>query len=91
MLERVGVFLLSMLLVFGSLGLGVWLIAAGQVASVDGIFLLLVCLVFALVFAICAYLVIQAGLRAASAAPPAAKTASAPAAKTSRPELHTAA
>ena len=67
MLERVGVFLLSVLLVAGSLGLAVWIIATGQAASMDGIFLVLVCLVFALVFSICAYLVVKAGLSTSGA------------------------
>ena len=73
MLERVGVFLFSLLMVVGSLGVAVWLIATGQAGSVDGLFLLLVCLVFALAFAICAFLLIKTAMQRA-AAPAAAKS-----------------
>ena len=74
MLERVGVFLFSLLMVVGSLGVAVWLIATGQAVGVDGLFLILVCLVFALIFAICVFLLIKSGMEPAKA-PTAAKPA----------------
>jgi hypothetical protein len=75
-LERVGVFVFSLLMVAGSLGLAVWLVTTGQAAYVDGLFLLLVCFVFAGVFGTCARLVVRAGIEgaAAPAAPKAAET-----------------
>lgn len=74
MLERVGVFVFSLLMVAGSLGLAAWLVASGQAAYVDGLFLLLVCLVVAGVFGACARLVVRAGIEGA-AAPAAPKAA----------------
>ncbi len=50
--ERAWLFLISVVLVLGSLAFPVWLVATGQAASVEGLFLLLAFAVMALVFAV---------------------------------------
>lgn len=67
MLERVAVFAFSLLMIVGSLAVAVWLVVTGQAAYVDGLFLLLVCLVFAAAFTACAVLLIKAGMQPAAA------------------------
>jgi Na+/proline symporter len=52
MTDRGLLFLTSALLTLLSLAAAAWLVATGQAAYVDGIFLVLVCLVVALAFAL---------------------------------------
>jgi cytochrome c oxidase subunit 4 len=49
-METFVLLILSLLLGVGSLGVAGWLVAAGQFATFDGLFAVLVCLVLALVF-----------------------------------------
>ncbi|HYM12556.1 MAG TPA: hypothetical protein VEU62_17600 [Bryobacterales bacterium] len=89
MLERLGVLLFSTLLVAGSLAGAVWIIATGQLQGIDGIFLMLVCLVLALVFAIVAHSLVKNAM--ATATQPAAAKAKAvakPAAAAGTAEAH---
>ena len=88
MLERVIVFVFSVLMVVGSLGGAVWLVATGQTAHVDGLFLLLVLLVFAASFAAALFSMIKTAMETAAAAPQTAKPAAPAQAKTAagRPE-----
>lgn len=87
MRERIAVFLFSAIMVLGSLAMAGWMIATGQVVDMDGIFLFLVLLLFALVFFICIVSLIKGAMGAApdaepvKAAPAAQKAAAAPAAK----------
>lgn len=50
MVETLLLLIISFLLGIGSLVLAVWLVVSNQFESLDGLFLSLVCLVFALVF-----------------------------------------
>jgi len=52
MTDRAILFLVSLVMLFASLGAAVWLVVTGQAAYVDGIFLVLVALVVALCFAL---------------------------------------
>ena len=56
MSERAVIFLLSLIGAMGCVGFAVWLIVTSQVASMDGLFLLLACLWLGSVFA---YLAVQ--------------------------------
>jgi predicted lipid-binding transport protein (Tim44 family) len=88
--DRALLFLFSIVVLIGSLAAAGWLLVSGQAGSVDGLFLLLTCLLVALAFALYIGFVIgQARQQTAapvaqpakaSAAPPAqAKPAPAPA------------
>ena len=62
-------------------GTAAWLLASGQAATVDGLFLLLTALLTALVFALYVMFMIHRAMEQAAAPPPqAAKTGAAPAA-----------
>jgi hypothetical protein len=52
MSDRGILFLFSLLMVVASLGAAGWLLATGQAGSVDGLFLLLTCLVVAFAFSL---------------------------------------
>jgi hypothetical protein len=52
MTDRAILFLFSLLMVVVSLAASVWLLVSGQAGSVDGLFLLLTCLLVALAFAL---------------------------------------
>ncbi len=75
MLERVAVFLFLVLVVLGSLGGVGWLLATGQAASVEGIFLVLTALVLALVCGVAIYVMIRGAMEAAQPAAAPAKPA----------------
>jgi hypothetical protein len=76
MSDRGLLFLFSLLVVVVSLGAAGWLLATGQAASVDGLFLLLTCLLLALSFSLyLVFLVRRAIVRPEKAAPQAAKAA----------------
>jgi hypothetical protein len=82
MKERIAVLLFSIVMVLGSLATAAWMIATGQVVDMDGIFLLLVLLLFALVFSLCIRSLFSGGKEAVPSKPAAAaapKTTTAPA------------
>jgi hypothetical protein len=91
MSDRGILFLFSLLVVIASLGVSGWLLANGQAGTVDGLFLLLTCLLTAAVFALYLMFVINRARESlAPAAKPPAKPAtaaqkSAPAATSSQP------
>jgi len=84
MSDRAFSFLFSCAVVLASLGATAWLVATGQAETVDGLFLLLMCLTIALAFGLYVMFIIRRAME--SLQPPAAKPAkapgSAPAAKT---------
>ena len=76
MSDRAGLFLFSIFMVIVSLAASGWLLVSGQAGSVDGLFLLLTCLLSALAFAL--YLMFMINRAKESLKPaPAAKTAAA--------------
>ena len=76
MSDRGFLFLFSIVMIVGSLATAGWLLATGQAATVDGLFLLLTALLIALVFALYVVFVIRRALEAATPAPaPATKAA----------------
>ncbi len=85
MWERVAVFLFLVAMVAGSLGGAGWLVATGQAASVEGIFLVLVFLVLALVFGVAIYTMIRDAMEAAQPPPAASKPAATALAKPAQP------
>ena len=92
MSDRGILFLFSLLVVIASLGGSGWLLANGQAGTVDGLFLLLTCLLTAAVFGLYLMFVINRAKESlAAAAKPSAKPAaaatqkSAPAATSSQP------
>ncbi len=66
MWERLGVALFCLLVVLGSLGMAVWIVATGQIAYLDGIFLTLVFLVLALAFTLALWSMIKTAMLPAS-------------------------
>ena len=80
MRERIAVFLFSAIMVLGSLATAGWMIATGQVVNLDGIFLLLVLLLFALVFFICIVSLIKGAMAATESTPAKPAAAQKPAA-----------
>lgn len=74
MSERGGLFLFSLAVILASLIVAAWLIATGQAAYIDGLFLLICCLVFATVFGFYARYLIRSVLDA-SASPAVTKQA----------------
>ena len=84
MSDRAFAFLFSCVVILASLGATAWLVATGQAETVDGLFLLLMCLTIALAFGLYVMFMIRRAME--SLQPPAAKPAkapgSAPAAKT---------
>ena len=82
MSDRAILFLFSVLVVIASLAASGWLLATGQAGTVDGLFLLLTCLLIALAFALYVVFVIKRAMEPAAPAPaaqPAKTTAAAPA------------
>ena len=80
MSDRAILFLFSVLVEIASLAAAAWLLATGQAGTVDGLFLLLTCLLIALAFGLYLLFMIR---RAMEPAP--APTAAAQPAKTSTP------
>lgn len=68
MSDRAILFLFSVVVEIASLAAAGWLLVSGQAASVDGLFLLLTCLLVALAFALYLAFVVR---RAMEPAPPA--------------------
>jgi hypothetical protein len=75
MSDRAFCFIFSCAVILASLGASGWLVATGQAATVDGLFLLLMCLTVALAFALYVMFMIKRAME--SPAPPAAKPAKA--------------
>ena len=80
MSDRAFLFIFSILVVVASLGAAGWLLASGQAGSVDGLFLLLTCLLIALAFSLYLLFVIRRAMAAVTEVPP-AKAKAAPAAQ----------
>ncbi len=80
MSDRGFLFLFSVLVVIASLGAAGWLLASGQAGSVDGLFLLLTCLLIALAFGLYLMFLIRRAMESL-AQPPAAKAKAVPAAQ----------
>ncbi|HZT33538.1 MAG TPA: hypothetical protein VFA33_26860 [Bryobacteraceae bacterium] len=78
MSDRAFLFVFSILVVVASLGAAGWLLASGQAGSVDGLFLLLTCLLIALAFSLYLVFVIRRAMESL-AEPPAAKPKAVPA------------
>ena len=90
MSDRGMLFLFSLLMVIASLGASGWLVVSGQATTVDGLFLLLTCLLVALCFALYLMFLIRRALEslqppAPAAKAPAAQKKPAPAATSSEP------
>lgn len=75
--ERGLLFVFSVAVIFASLTAAVWLMATGQADSVDGLFLLISCLVLALAFGLYARYLIRSAIETGA---PVTTTAKAPAA-----------
>jgi hypothetical protein len=75
MSDRGFAFLFSCLVILASLGATVWLVATGQAETVDGLFLLLMCLTIAAAFGLYVKFMISRAME--SPTPPAAKPAKA--------------
>jgi hypothetical protein len=67
MSDRGFLFLFSLLMIVGGLGAGGWLLASGQAATVDGLFLLLTALLIAAAFALYLVFLIRRAMSAVSA------------------------
>ena len=80
MSDRGFLFLFSCGVILASLGATGWLVATGQAATVDGLFLALMCLTMALAFGLYVMFMIRRAMEAPEQ--PAAKPAKAPAAST---------
>jgi Ca2+/Na+ antiporter len=74
MSDRGILLLFSLGVIFAALGVAVWLISTGQAAYIDGLFLLLCCIVLVLTFGLYAKYLVRSVMRAA-AQPTLAKTA----------------
>jgi len=80
MSDRGFLFLFSIFMIIASLGAAGWLVANGQAATVDGLFLVLTALLTALVFALYVLFVVHRAMEAAAApATQPAKAGAAPA------------
>jgi lipopolysaccharide export LptBFGC system permease protein LptF len=77
MSDRGILFLFSLLMILGGLGAAVWLLASGQAATVDGLFLLLTCLLVALCFLLYVVFLIRRAMEAAKPVAPAKAPAAA--------------
>ena len=80
MSDRGFLFLFSCAVILASLGATGWLVATGQAATVDGLFLSLMCLTIALAFGLYVMFMIRRAMETPEQ--PAAKPAKAPAAAT---------
>jgi len=78
MSDRAFCFLFSCVVILASLGATGWLVITGQAATVDGLFLALMCLTMALAFGLYVMFMIRRAME--SLQQPAAKPAKAPAA-----------
>ena len=80
MSERGFLFIFSCIVIVASLGATGWLIVTGQAASVDGLFLVLMCLLIALAFGLYVMFMIKRAMEALepTAAKPAKAAAGAP-------------
>ncbi len=67
MSDRGLLFVFSVVVVLASLAAAGWLVATGQAASVDGLFLLLTCLVMAFAFGLYLAFVIRRAMQSVSA------------------------
>jgi len=76
MSDRAFCFLFSCVVILASLGATGWLVATGQAATVDGLFLALMCLTIALAFGLYVMFMIRRAME--SLQQPAAKPAKAP-------------
>jgi hypothetical protein len=81
MSDRAGLFLFSIFMVIASLAASAWLVASGQAAYVDGLFLLLTCLLTALCFALYLMFMINRAKESLKPAPAAKAAAAKPAPK----------
>lgn len=83
MSDRGFLFIFSCIVIVASLGAVGWLVGTGQASSVDGLFLVLMCLVTALAFGLYVMFLIKRAMEALEAPPPkpAKATATAPPAK----------
>jgi len=83
MSDRGFLFIFSCIVIVASLGAVGWMVATGQAASVDGLFLVLMCLLIALAFGLYVMFMIKRAMEALEAPPakPAKATATAPPAK----------
>jgi len=77
--DRAILFLFSVVVEIASLAAAGWLLASGQAASVDGLFLLLTCLLIALAFGLYLVFMIRRAMEPAPAVKPAKASAAAPA------------
>jgi hypothetical protein len=77
--DRAILFLFSVLVEIASLAAAGWLLASGQALTVDGLFLLLTCLLVALAFALYLLFMIRRAKESLAAASQPAKPAVAPA------------
>ena len=84
MSDRGFCFSFSCAVILASLGAAGWLVSTGQAATVDGLFLLLTCLVVALAFALYVMFMIRRAMESPEA--PAAKPAAAKVAAASQPK-----
>jgi hypothetical protein len=80
MSDRAFLFLFSVFMIVASVATAVWLVASGQAATVDGLFLVITALLMALAFALYVMFLIRRAM--AAAAEPAASAAKSTAAKT---------
>jgi hypothetical protein len=86
MSDRAGLFLFSIFMVIVGLAASGWLLVSGQAGSVDGLFLLLTCLLAALAFALYLMFMINRAKESLQPAPaPKAAAKPAPKAATSQP------
>jgi len=81
MSDRAILFLFSVLMVIVALAASGWLVVSGQAGSVDGLFLLLTCLLTAFAFACYLLYMIHRATEALQAPPPKPAKAATPAAK----------
>ena len=70
-------FLISVLIVMACLGVSVWLVVSGQAGYVDGLFLLLTCLLLALAFGLYLMYLVKAAIQEFEPPPSASKPATA--------------
>lgn len=75
MSDRAILFLFSVFVEIASLAAAVWLLATGQAGTVDGLFLLLTCLLVALAFGLYLVFMVRRAMEPAPAPAPAAQTA----------------
>ena len=75
MSDRGWLFLVSVVLVLASLGAAVWLVVTGQETTVDGLFLLLTCLLVAFAFSLYVAFAIRRAMEELAKPPAPAKKA----------------